>query len=1338
MKKSGALKWGLSMLLTLLFAAKISVSAKEAQTIYNSPYVTFSPDKKAWTTNAGEKNFAQYGRGTRVSTGMESTLREPDKGEHFYRYARTGTVPVGSWVVSHQYAQCIHNGYLPDGYYHGIQFGKRKCGKYYFSGWLPYCADCKNEITGCLFYMSRAAADSIDQLEMGAGLEYYYTCPHCSNLEQGVPLGAHYCLDISPNQYRVVYHANTDRQAGGRMPYSLHMYNNAEEYEGQPVKPITRLTGNSYTCAGYEFTGWNTEPDGSGTDYEDRAEIFNLSEADWRNDDTWTETDNGTVELYAQWRPSKSTLYVDPNGGAFAGSREITAVTGEYGDAFSVDACLVKAPAGCTVSFDTNGGVSVEAVTGTQHFTEWSLKAPFLGKLDGETYVFLAPDEGEDTIVANYERDPVVLPGAEKEGYAFGGWYYDSSFLKPAGGKGDRITPAEDRKLYAQWVDLTLYAEDNYTVNDGKGAVDLTWKQEDHSGKSYLIYQSQNGADWQKVHAATDIGDSFKVDVLYSCTGSAQEYTVPYTGLYTVTAAGAQGENFEDYSGGSGGTVTVDLWLQKGEVLTCNAGGQNGYNGGGPATDYGSGGGATTVTSDQKGVLIIAGGGGGASSQGDGGQGGSSASLVETECGQEGMAGGGGGARGGSSGQVIRHRHTGSSDRYGGCYTVQTGCGSTSFTQNRRWVDRYNNSNYYDVSTGRNVVGAYCPQCGNHSCSGHDIYETSYTCNSCGRKYANRKPDRCTNQFGYKPDCGYTDGQILDAYPAYGGSSYVNTEWARSYEKKAGVNIGDGTITIVSEIIGFVESNSLNGVTATDRNPPDIVPQNADIEAVTAAKVKLTWRAPKDNGTEYYHMVESFLSGSDVPLSRSNLTKNTLVSGIGGYYYLADTEPFTQVNAMTGQYTEDCWGTAEFSEDGAEQKKYFHVAAVDRAGNLGETAHFSVDNGDGEVPWNLYTKPLEPREGDNVYPAEEDRAWYVKCDGATPFFLNYQSRLDGPATAAYQQNYVIFETRTDSGKSRNVFYIPSDEIRNTRFGIRSEDIVFTQQGEVILKNYPYTVMSRSDKNRELEAVQGFVTDPELSGSRIQVIPIAGAKKKDGMVCSEYEEDLKNGITLIADGKAPVISGLEGMENLDLIDRRKGGLMLTVSAADELSGVKDFYITVYNRDNTAEKIFRPEEDGRIRLELTSEDPVFNGDITLTVHAEDNVGNVKEEVFGAVEFALDAHIERVLAPHDAAFKSGESGVLSFQVWGYADRVEVEFPEEMTAWNPDLNKTFVYTHMPSYLQEEKLQFMIPLNTPVNQNYVVTVRAYKGDRKLEEYPAVSVLQVAGTVLDDFRTRLR
>lgn len=291
---------------------------------------------------------------------------------------------------------------------------------------------------------------------------------------------------------------------------------------------------------------------------------------------------------------------------------------------------------------------------------------------------------------------------------------------------------------------------------------------------------------------------------------------------------------------------------------------------------------------------------------------------------------------------------------------------------------------------------------------------------------------------------------------------------------------------------------------------------------------------------------------------------------------------------------------------------------------------------------------------------------------------------------------------------------------------------------MLLERYPYSVAVRSGENRELRAVQKFLAGPELSGVPIEVFPAAGADRDGDMVCSDPERDRENGILIIGDAQAPVITGTQPLDDMELLDRRNGRLTLTVSATDELSGLRELYVAIVNRDNAVERIYRPDEDGRIVLDITEDDPIFSGDFTVTARAVDNVGNVAEIVRGITEFALEAEVERILEPHEPVFRSGESGILSFTVWGYADRVEVVFPEEMTKGHPEQNRTFVYTDDPSFQKEERVQFMIPLDVPPNRTYSITVRAYKDGKKLEEHPAVGVIQVEGTVLDEFRTRLR
>ena len=81
-------------------------------------------------------------------------------------------------------------------------------------------------------------------------------------------------------QYEVIFDANRGTGTGtGTMPNQT-MYENKD----------AQLRENTFTNTGFNFAGWNTEPDGTGTNYINKQEVFNLTDVD------------GTVfNLYAVW-----------------------------------------------------------------------------------------------------------------------------------------------------------------------------------------------------------------------------------------------------------------------------------------------------------------------------------------------------------------------------------------------------------------------------------------------------------------------------------------------------------------------------------------------------------------------------------------------------------------------------------------------------------------------------------------------------------------------------------------------------------------------------------------------------------------------------------------------------------------------------------------------------------------------------------------------------------------------------------------------------------------------------------------------------------------------------
>ena len=79
----------------------------------------------------------------------------------------------------------------------------------------------------------------------------------------------------------------------------------------------TTLPADTFTRSGYSFVEWNTEADGSGTAYPDKASVLNL-----------TVDNKATVSLYAQWKNNYSVT---------EGAKAIVSRDGTSGITFKVD-----------------------------------------------------------------------------------------------------------------------------------------------------------------------------------------------------------------------------------------------------------------------------------------------------------------------------------------------------------------------------------------------------------------------------------------------------------------------------------------------------------------------------------------------------------------------------------------------------------------------------------------------------------------------------------------------------------------------------------------------------------------------------------------------------------------------------------------------------------------------------------------------------------------------------------------------------------------------------------------------------------------------------------------
>lgn len=954
-----------------------------------------SDDEQVWTIEKALPNeydkfisnpSCWYPEGEEVETDHGSVLDSMKEWEHAYSYRRTiGIVPIKKWRVQHRAARCIHSdaGEVITGF-HDIMDSPYVCKTNYYSGWIPYCADCGDELVAAYHYFSRDTVKSITELDIAKG--YFYNCPNCGNLEQGHDASPHECKGVSTNRYAVIYENNAD-DANGKMTESYHMWNNDYFFEGEMIVPQKKLSLCTFERTGYVFNGWNTKPDGSGVSFGNGAEIYNLTYELYGNvaknyDDKIIENNienQSYITLYAQWKKIKTTLLIEAGNGYYDGTYGTKEIVQEYNTFYTLNESLFSPGNGYKVSFESNGGTKVSAIQKKEIYkgytTGGNYNGRMAGQMKGNIYRFLGPLGTVDKIVALWEQQPISLPETSKEGYTFGGWYIDQACTRPIGTAGDSFTPTSDCTLYAKWVTLHLTSTNNYTDHGGKGAVDLEWGMPNSEGNAYVIYQSRDGIIYERVYDAKDSVNPTEtsIDGTYAYTGSAKTVIVPYSGFYEVKVNGAQGNSFtkdgKNYTGGKGTSITAKYYFQKGEKLTLRAGGKTGWNGGGVSFQNGAyGGGYSEIVSDIQGVLLRAAGGGGGGLAGNGGDADAGTNFVTSPMGQSSSAGGGGGgANGGLGGIYEIHTHTESCYKLVHEHTGQPNQSSSNGCYTKAVTET---GSCYISKMAVNHSSWGCPKCGGtvnhthykgyHSVCGSELNYHQNRCGSCGYDSSSggnwSAGSHTYTRTTYAMNCGYSDKEdkfyeleckLSNRIVASTGGKSEVFGTPISYSFKYGECEGDGSISIQAVDTGYMEETSLKGIKAYDVTPPKQVEGlRINYEKSSAERLRITFEPAVDYGTTYYHKVEAYILSTGAYLNTSNITSNNLATGVKGYWYLLDTNFQTVINESNRNVS--LWLDEAMNQEQQlevllkEQVQYLHVAVQDLAGNIGPTVTLKI------------------------------------------------------------------------------------------------------------------------------------------------------------------------------------------------------------------------------------------------------------------------------------------------------------------------------------------------------------------------------------------------------------
>ena len=223
------------------------------------------------------------------------------------------------------------------------------------------------------------------------------------------------------------------------------------------------IRGCTFTKSGASFTGWNTEPDGSGIDYAAGTNIGGQR------------SNSDSLVLYAQWSDGsvgaggKYTIKFNGNGGTVSGT---SSFTGSLGSKYS--SIVTKVPTATREGYAFDGwwyqddqdylynGSDVFRIPKNVTFVAHWVETPTSTENDKDGKYTLTFDPNGGTIVSgkstykiDYEQyyHEVVweYPRAVRIGYTFDGWWYGTSFVLKLDAQSEYYKLKENGTFVAQW-----------------------------------------------------------------------------------------------------------------------------------------------------------------------------------------------------------------------------------------------------------------------------------------------------------------------------------------------------------------------------------------------------------------------------------------------------------------------------------------------------------------------------------------------------------------------------------------------------------------------------------------------------------------------------------------------------------------------------------------------------------------------------------------------------------------------------------------------------------------------------------------------------------------------
>ncbi len=256
----------------------------------------------------------------------------------------------------------------------------------------------------------RVLIDGVKYHKDASPEQFPWHCPDFCTEKRGENL---YLAEV-PKTYFVTYDANNSSTGSGMMCSDPNKYTSEDVVTIMGQAELFPLMGNIVKF-GYNFVGWNTEPDGTGTDYAPGQEI-NLAD---------------NLYLYAKWEAKEpvTIIYIYNDEEGMTDSAKV------------IPGANIAFPDASRKGYRFKGWYEDEELTvfagnaGEKHYAPQQDASYYAAWEKTEATIMLDADGGETEggDVTAKIGDTITLPNCTKEGYVFIGWYENDICVGQAG-----------------------------------------------------------------------------------------------------------------------------------------------------------------------------------------------------------------------------------------------------------------------------------------------------------------------------------------------------------------------------------------------------------------------------------------------------------------------------------------------------------------------------------------------------------------------------------------------------------------------------------------------------------------------------------------------------------------------------------------------------------------------------------------------------------------------------------------------------------------------------------------------------------------------------------------